>query len=741
MANINGFLNKIRTAIFGKDVRGSIVDGIEAINKETESTTKLSNETKKNQDRLEKRWDTVLAGTTNGAEVIDMRVDKDGVVYDSAGKRVTAIEIHTEERLDADYKRWKTEFTERGINVKWFGATGDGITDDTQSIKAAILFAYQNKINLVYFPYGRYKVTENILVLEQVVLVGHNGLRINASPGNSVTFLCYAGKKSAISQFKLQNNSGMKGFSYIYPEQVNPSDPEPIPYGYTIDLDAKKEINVNIDNVILEDLFFLNSYDAINLYRGGRFYLNNIHGQPLHKGIYMDHIKDIPRAYNVHFWTYYAVPTDPLFKWIKENGIAFEFGNVDGIAANSLFAYGYNKGYSFIKTDQGKCWGTFTACVGDACVKTIYSEAVNLVEFVGGAFTTADIKRPIFITGDNIEGNIKFIGSNFFGGSSIGAVITSNTGSVQFEGVKWDSSTLNNIIFIKILINGKCRVIVNGDDSSSKFASDGSYGIKIPVGDGDITLDGVRYPKFNKSILLPNFNMAAWSNGKPDNWKLVNFEDDMFSKSGDGIKIKLRPKSDGSNNVFWMDYALPTSVRHNPGLYMLKFKLDSSALEFPGLTRFKIKQVRDDGSKVYTTYESNYATPYFEKPFELSLILPIPRQEDLAVIRIECSAFTKLAGEIEISNLSLKKANPEDLSNQQIEFFSQRILLNPKSTNQFYSVKGFNSLHYADFPPNAGEFRQGDEIRNISPSSGGNIGWICVSGGTPGTWTPFGKIE
>lgn len=44
-------------------------------------------------------------------------------------------------------------------------------------------------------------------------------------------------------------------------------------------------------------------------------------------------------------------------------------------------------------------------------------------------------------------------------------------------------------------------------------------------------------------------------------------------------------------------------------------------------------------------------------------------------------------------------------------------------------------------PPTAGNFETGAIWLNDSPSSGGKIGWICVSAGTPGTWKAFGAID
>ena len=59
---------------------------------------------------------------------------------------------------DWDYsilEKVKNEFEERGVNVKWFGAKGDGVTDDTLSIQSAI-----NTGLSVFLPPGKYNVKE-----------------------------------------------------------------------------------------------------------------------------------------------------------------------------------------------------------------------------------------------------------------------------------------------------------------------------------------------------------------------------------------------------------------------------------------------------------------------------------------------------------------------------------------------------------------------------------------------------
>ena len=43
--------------------------------------------------------------------------------------------------------------------------------------------------------------------------------------------------------------------------------------------------------------------------------------------------------------------------------------------------------------------------------------------------------------------------------------------------------------------------------------------------------------------------------------------------------------------------------------------------------------------------------------------------------------------------------------------------------------------------PTAGTYVAGYQVYNSAPVAGGNEGWICVVGGTPGTWKQFGVIE
>jgi hypothetical protein len=58
------------------------------------------------------------------------------------------------------------------------------------------------------------------------------------------------------------------------------------------------------------------------------------------------------------------------------------------------------------------------------------------------------------------------------------------------------------------------------------------------------------------------------------------------------------------------------------------------------------------------------------------------------------------------------------------------------------ALVGVNSriLDNASAAPTTGTYERGDVVYSSAPSAGGNIGFVCTSAGTPGTWKTFGAI-
>jgi len=58
-----------------------------------------------------------------------------------------------------------------------------------------------------------------------------------------------------------------------------------------------------------------------------------------------------------------------------------------------------------------------------------------------------------------------------------------------------------------------------------------------------------------------------------------------------------------------------------------------------------------------------------------------------------------------------------------------------------FNNRGLSSLRFDDNVPASGTWAQGDIVFNRGATAGGKVGWVCVEGGSPGTWKPFGVID
>lgn len=61
----------------------------------------------------------------------------------------------------------------------------------------------------------------------------------------------------------------------------------------------------------------------------------------------------------------------------------------------------------------------------------------------------------------------------------------------------------------------------------------------------------------------------------------------------------------------------------------------------------------------------------------------------------------------------------------------------------FFGEVGFSpqKVDYGSAAPTSGPRQRGDVRYNTLPSAGGNVGWVCVTSGSPGNWKTFGVIE
>lgn len=273
------------------------------------------------------------------------------------------------------------------LDVRAFGAVGDGKTDDTGAFQAALDDAARAGGGVVIATRGNYLIKGRLSIGRDVALEGIATVPTAWSQNQGTTLLVVADKGKAEGEPFIRlaaHDATLKGVTIYYPEQDRNAE-QPVPYPWTIRCDGA-------DNVSIVDVLLVNPYQAINLTRAGRHYLRNVYGHPLYRGLYVDQIYDVGRVENIHFWPFSGAWTGerPRDKWINDNAIAFEFGRTDWQYVLNTFCFGYQVGYRFFRSAKGSANGNFSGIGADRCVYGLLVEDCEVFgllitngEFVG----------------------------------------------------------------------------------------------------------------------------------------------------------------------------------------------------------------------------------------------------------------------------------------------------------------------------------------------------------------------
>ncbi len=331
------------------------------------------------------------------------------------------------------------------LNVRDFGAKGDGETDDTPAFQKALAAAAQAGGGTVLAPRGNYLFAGNLNVPPGVTLRGiwesvpaHNGLRDAGLPkptDDGTTFLVTenAGTENGPAFLTLNHNATLKGVVIYYPKQK--PDDVPDAYPWAIAMRGKNPAVLAVE--------LLNPYNGINTTGSERHLIRDVHGQPLRRGVFVDQIYDIGRIENVHFNPWWS--TRPkLFRWQMEHGEAFIFGRTDWQYVFNTFCFGYNVGYKFIKTKAGFCNGNFLGLGADDCYTALVVEdsAPYGLLITNGEFVSFHGPDPTMVeVKASNTGSVRFSNCAFWGPCHQIAKVAGR-GTVGFSDctfVQWDS--------------------------------------------------------------------------------------------------------------------------------------------------------------------------------------------------------------------------------------------------------------------------------------------------------------
>ena len=186
------------------------------------------------------------------------------------------------------------------VNVKSFGAVGDGVTDDTEALQAALNYAYENGGGTVYAP-ERYATYQPLYIQFGVSLVGDSATNSRI--------------------IKQNNNKLTNNLTYVDDKigNINYNDYDAIIIGVGRLGDFRIE-NIRLDGFGGNDTEFMNDY-GILIHNSYRVNFKNVFVRHVKAGIKM------PIAWNIVFETVR----------VQFTGIAFDIGSWDVTGTSITF--------------------------------------------------------------------------------------------------------------------------------------------------------------------------------------------------------------------------------------------------------------------------------------------------------------------------------------------------------------------------------------------------------------------
>ncbi len=292
------------------------------------------------------------------------------------------------------------------LNVRDFGATGNGKSDDTAAFAAAMKEAAAGGGDLVAVPRGSYLIEGGLDVPPNVTLEGVFRAPTARTQNRGSTLLAVAGAGQADGApfITLHQNSTLHGLTVFYPgqKQANP----PTPYPWTV-----RGIG---DNCSLVDVLLVNPYQAVDFgtHAAGRHWIRGLYAQPLYRGIFVDQCYDVGRIQDVHFWPFWGGWEGDLGQFTREQGIAFILGRTDWEYMFNCFCIGFRVGFQLVQTKAGAPNAVLTQCGSDIGPTAVRVEGVQ--EHAGISFVNGQFMAGIEVRETN-AGPVKFTGCGFWG--------------------------------------------------------------------------------------------------------------------------------------------------------------------------------------------------------------------------------------------------------------------------------------------------------------------------------------
>lgn len=300
------------------------------------------------------------------------------------------------------------------LDVRVFGARGDGRRDDTAAFQRALKQAGGFGGVVVVSP-GRYRLTAPLEIAGAALM----GVRPGGFPADEETLPVLEVDHALGPVIRAGAAATVEGLMIRFPHRADDelSRPPAIELsGIGITLNGLK-IEAAWDGIVADGLSNIGRLSMRDIFLSNCF----------NHGVFITHTLDVAHLDHVEVWS-----PDPRAR--KGASIGFRFGKNDQMQAVNLFAFGMTLGFMFEaeEVEPGKfesTYGDFANCATDQCTRGIKIEGPARLSFSGGTF----LNHLESVLADHPEAMLRFSGAEFKSNGGV-AVHLRKAGRAIFSG-------------------------------------------------------------------------------------------------------------------------------------------------------------------------------------------------------------------------------------------------------------------------------------------------------------------
>lgn len=373
---------------------------------------------------------------------------------------------------------------DRGVDVRDFGAAGNGVANDAPAIQAAIN-ALGSTGGVVNLGARTYRLASPIVVETGAVRLMGQGFNEGGNPGAGTwltvdqtsftpfTFSSTAARGSAVMNLAVRQTHGA----------AQNASWAPTAYDWFFRVENCLG-GVDFDNILLSGV-----NRGIFVRNSGRTDLRRIRGQVFTAGIEIDEAFDVVRLMNIHFWPFWS-SNDHVVRWQQANGDAMIFRRVDGVFVDQSFVLGYRTMFRFSSSAAGH---TQKFSIGQAYADFVRHGVLVEANGTDGQIDSMTVQCEIFnANGAPVAG-------------SVGIMVDANSSRVQIASLRVDDAE-DNAIRLEQHSNhldiGALRVVnfnLRANGASAIHLANATTGVpnRVNLGSNPLLETAVMGPLFN----------------------------------------------------------------------------------------------------------------------------------------------------------------------------------------------------------------------------------------------------